>query len=375
MLYIVNIAHNPNMASCNRLLGYYAALDEMAIDTTVVFLLPDSQKSKIDVVYRCVKIVYMWDEGCYDNKIFRTLSFYNNIRKLLKMIRLGDVVYTYSINKVTTTLLRVKGIRVFAEIAEHPSLMGKIGFFFSIGRKELMQVVRKLDGLFVISESLRDYFIIRGIPPEKVHIVNMTVDTSRFIGLKKELQKEKYIAYCGTVSNSKDGVDELIKAFSLVAQKINDIKLYIIGNTPKTCDRTRNLALVESLGLKDRIVFTGVVCSQEMPQLLKNAEVLLLARPDGLQAKYGFPTKLGEYLLTENPVVVTKVGDIPKFLKDGESALLAEERNVSSFSSKVIWALEHPEESAIIGKEGLRVAIKEFNSKTETAKMVKTIYG
>lgn len=37
MLYIVNIAHNPNMASCNRLLGYYAALDEMAIDTTVVF--------------------------------------------------------------------------------------------------------------------------------------------------------------------------------------------------------------------------------------------------------------------------------------------------------------------------------------------------
>ena len=133
--------------------------------------------------------------------------------------------------------------------------------------------------------------------------------------------------------------------------------------------------MVESLGLKDRIVFTGVVCSQEMPQLLKNAEVLLLARPDGLQAKYGFPTKLGEYLLTENPVVVTKVGDIPKFLKDGESALLAEERNASSFSSKVIWALEHPEESAIIGKEGLRVAIKEFNSKTETAKMVKTIYG
>lgn len=103
-----------------------------------------------------------------------------------------------------------------------------------------------------------------------------------------------------------------------------------------------------------------------MPQILKNAAVLALDRPDSLQAQCGFPTKLGEYLLTENPVVVTKVGDIPLFLKDGETALIAEERDPQDFSSKLIWALQNPEEASKIGKAGALVAMREFNYLNET---------
>ena len=79
------------------------------------------------------------------------------------------------------------------------------------------------------------------------------------------------------------------------------------------------------------------------------------------------------YLLTENPVVVTKVGDIPLFLKDGQSALLAEERNPEAFASKLIWALEHPAEAAAIGKEGAKVALSAFNYLTETRKILNVI--
>lgn len=110
-----------------------------------------------------------------------------------------------------------------------------------------------------------------------------------------------------------------------------------------------------------------------MPQILKNATVLALDRPDSLQAQCGFPTKLGEYLLTENPVVVTKVGDIPLFLKDGETALLAEERNPYEFSSKLLWALDHPAEAIEIGKAGAQVAMREFNYLNETKKIIKAI--
>ena len=110
-----------------------------------------------------------------------------------------------------------------------------------------------------------------------------------------------------------------------------------------------------------------------MPQILKNAVALALDRPDSLQAQCGFPTKLGEYLLTENPVVVTKVGDIPLFLKDGETALLAEERNPQDFSSKLIWILQHPEEATMIGKAGAQVAMREFNYLKETKKIIDVI--
>jgi glycosyltransferase involved in cell wall biosynthesis len=77
--------------------------------------------------------------------------------------------------------------------------------------------------------------------------------------------------------------------------------------------------------------------------------------------------------LTGNPVVVTKVGDIPLFLKDGESALLADADDTQAFAEKLCWALEHPVESAKTGECGRDVAMKCFNSYSETQKIIKAI--
>ena len=110
-----------------------------------------------------------------------------------------------------------------------------------------------------------------------------------------------------------------------------------------------------------------------MPQLLKNARVLALARPNNLQAQFGFPTKLGEYLLTGNIVVVTSVGDIPLYLKDRENALLAEPSNIEHFAEKMDWALSHPQECELLGARGKEVAIKHFNAFNETQKLMTVI--
>ena len=200
----------------------------------------------------------------------------------------------------------------------------------------------------------------------------MIADTTRFAGLQKQ-QVKPYVAYCGTASNTKDGVDQLIRAFSLVVKRHPDYKLYIIGSTPSKKQRFNNLELVEELGIKESIVFTGIIAAHQMPQMLMNAEILALDRPYNLQAKYGFPTKLGEYLLTGNPVVVTRVGDIPLFLTDGESALIAEPDNPQSFADKLCWAIEHPKEGALIGTAGKCVAEQAFNYLTETQKLINVI--
>ena len=55
----------------------------------------------------------------------------------------------------------------------------------------------------------------------------MFVDSSRFEIIKE--QTEPYIAYCGTISREKDGVDILLKAFSVFRQSASDYKLYRIS--------------------------------------------------------------------------------------------------------------------------------------------------
>ena len=372
MFYIVNYAYNPNTAISNRLLGYYSALDKLGVETSVIFLIPDKKKSKISVKYKNLQIIYLWEEVYYKNKLVRYIWTLINYHRFKRKLKSGDIVYTYGINPITKKLRKIKDIKLYAEKTEHISVSAG-GFLTTLSKKGIIRVAKQLDGLFVISEPLKQSFIECGVDESKILIINMIVDPSRFKNLYKQQVTERYIAYCGTVSNNKDGVDQLLKAFAILAQKINDIKLYIIGDIPSANDKLNNLTLINTLEISDRIVFTGKVSAQDMPQILKNAEVLALDRPDSIQSRCGFPTKLGEYLLTGNPVVITKVGDIPKFLTDRVSALLAEESNPEEFASKLEWVLNHKDEAKEIGRRGANVAMENFNNEIETRKILEFI--
>lgn len=367
-IYIVCNSYNPNTAPTNRVLSFIRGFSELNVEAEVVFLVPDSNRSKVKENYPYITFRYMWETMRISNRILNKLAEEYYGRRFVKILKPGDVVFLTNFGNIFFKVLKRKGVKVVHEKTEHPDVYSFKGF----NVKRYKRDVRKVDGMFVISTALKDYYASLGVAKEKIEIVNMVVDSTRFAGLKKH-QSEKYIAYCGTASNNKDGVDELIKAFAIVHKLHPDVKLYIIGKTPDKDDVSGNLKLIETLGLKEVIVFTGIVSTADMPQILKNALVLALDRPDSLQAQCGFPTKLGEYLLTENVVVVTKVGDIPLFLKDGESALLSEERNPHEFSSKLIWAIEHPEKASEIGKAGAQVALQKFNYLTETKKIVNTI--
>ena len=374
MIYFLNFSYCPNTAPENRLQGYYHALDKMNVKATVVYIHPDNHCSRNSTKYKNISTEYLWNPYMPYRGPFRRLTLFRYIRRFLNRLKEGDIVYTYSLSLLTKMCEEVNGVSVFAERTEHPE--ATVAFpnpLLALSDAEIITTINHLSGLFVISNPLREYYENLGIDPSKIHVLNMTVDVERFKNIKKAACREKYIAYCGNVSNNKDGVDILIKSFALVCKKRPDIKLFIIGKTPSQTEASDNFRLIKSLGIEERIVFTGVVSSGQMPQLLKDAVVLALARPDNLQAKYGFPTKLGEYLLTENPVVVTSVGDIPLFLKDGVSALISEPSNVEMFAEKLLWALENPGEASVIGKAGAAVAAEFFNSDIETKKLLSVI--
>lgn len=371
MFYIFYYSIVPNTAPGNRFLSFLRGFDELGVDATVV-LLTSYTGYKIEDSYMHLKVENLWKEWPFGRRVFNHLHTPFAFRQFLSRLKSGDIVYCVGSVSYLYRFMSVKGIRVYHERTESPDVLPlptqKL-------QNRYLEACTKLDGLFVISTALKKYFIEKGLSEEKIQIVNMTVDSHRFAKLNKSSSAEKYIAYCGTASNNKDGVDELIKAYAIVAKKHTDVKLYIIGKTPSADDKAGNLKLIKDLRLTEKVVFTGIVRADQMPQILMDATILALDRPDSLQAQNGFPTKLGEYLMTGNPVVVTKVGDIPLFLKDGESALLAEQRNPEEFASKLCWALENPEDAAIIGRKGKEVAMQSFNYLNETSKIVKFVFN
>ncbi len=368
-VYLIKTCYNPNDAPTNRFLSFLEGFSQLGKDVEAVFVLSDIKNSKIEKQWPHVKVNYLWEHCNVKNRFLRQISYSFLSRRFVKQVHEGDTVIFFDPQRMLFSLMNKKGIRLYAERTEHPY----VATTRALNNRKYLKACTKIDGLFVISTALKEFFIKNGARAEKVHIINMTVDTTRFKGLTKHESNSRYIAYCGSASNNKDGVNDLIKAFAIVHKKFPTIKLYIIGRPLEKKDESGNRRLVEQLGITDDVVFTGVVKAEQMPQLLKDAVLLALARPDSLQAQCGFPTKLGEYLLTENPVVVSKVGDIPLFLEDGKTALLSEQNNIEEFASKMEWVLEHPKESEVIGRNGAEVALNEFNCVKEAKKIIDII--
>lgn len=371
-LNILYDSYQPSTAGTNHLLAYVKGLAELDVHVKVFYLYPDDKESQIPSE-KSIEHIFLWKKhrlfrDKYICSLLSLISFLNKRDKSIPNYVVGTSMFLpFICGKRYTT---------YHERTEHPEVSGTIsGIVGKYLFNNYLKAIKKIDGLFVISNNLRQCFIDDyGLEPQKVHVVNMVVDAERFKGLNKQ-ESDRYIAYCGTASNNKDGVDQLIKSFALTSKVHQDVKLWIIGKTPDSGQEFGNKNLVKELGIENKVVFTGIIPAEQIPQVLMNAEVLALDRPDNLQAKHGFPTKLGEYLLTGNPVVVTTVGDIPGFLKDGESAIFAKPDDPESFSSKLSWALSHKDEGRSIGERGKEVALKEFNYLIESKKIAKVIFG
>ena len=78
-------------------------------------------------------------------------------------------------------LVRKKGIKVYHERTECPD----VSSIKLVNHSRYLDGCKKLDGLFVISQNLKEYFLDINVPEEKIRVVNMTVDPMRFVNLQK----------------------------------------------------------------------------------------------------------------------------------------------------------------------------------------------
>jgi glycosyltransferase involved in cell wall biosynthesis len=159
----------------------------------------------------------------------------------------------------------------------------------------------------------------------------------------------------------------LIRSFLTIAEKNPDIHLVIIGDTSTHSSFEELTSIINQAreSVKIRIHFTGQIDSSKIPLYISNANILALARPDNIQSRGGFPTKLGEYLATGKPVVVTKTGEIPLYLTHKKNAILCTPGDVDNFAENLEWVLNNYQEALLVGQSGKEIAENIFSSKIQ----------
>ena len=226
------------------------------------------------------------------------------------------------------------GIKVVREINEWP--LSVIWHGNLLKRWIEVHVLPKLfDGAICISDVLVEFWQMHGKKGAPILKLPMMVDVQAIDAVvgNGESSDASYVCYAGGMTEKKDGVETLKRAFDIVQKKRTDVELRLVHD----------------------------VSHDEAIRIMKGAVCLVLARPDSLQASAGFPTKLGEYLATGRPVVVTRTGEIGRYLVDGKTAFLAEPGNVVDVARQIEKVISNPDAAAWIGKAGREIAVKCFD--------------
>lgn len=368
-------------AYTNRILAFSKGFVKSGCKVTLLIIYPgrnnqSEQKGIIDGVeyYFCTNT--NWPKNFINKKITGLLGIINALNLLFRLSneRHIDGIVTFSQkfsqNYPIYLFTRLKKISFIRENNEFPSIVLNRGYsrLKFLEKMHFSVVNRCYDGYIYISSALVEFnrpFIGKGMP---VLIVPIIVDTDRFNFPK--IQRQKQITFCGNLFGEKDGVKILLEAFAMIHDQFPDYILTLIGDISNRAEYNKMIDLIKGMGVIQKVKFTGFVHRDEIPILLKQSSLLVLARPDNIQAKGGFPTKLGEYLATGRPVLVTAVSDIPDYIQDGVNGFLAKPGSVDDFSIKIEQILTNYENACLIGKEGAKLTLTSFNNKYQAGRII-----
>jgi len=190
------------------------------------------------------------------------------------------------------------------------------------------------DVIQTISRYLADFARDMGartvpvVVPNGVDVAHFSasIPESEIVDLKTSLNKGKDDIFLITTSRLvvKNAVSDIIASLAYLPAHV---KLLILG----TGYEEKNLrALVDTLGLFDRVSFLGYVSHADMPKYLKVSDVFV--RPS---LSEGFGNSFIEAMAAGLPVVATAVGGIPDFIKNKETGIFCDVSSPSDIARKV----------------------------------------
>jgi glycosyltransferase involved in cell wall biosynthesis len=376
------------LAATIRLISYAKGLVKLSKSVQVLCLKPTENESdkirnkNINGVFEGIEYQYLSGTTIrpasttkriflYLKGVSKTLIYIRSTSRHEKVDAIFMGISNFPVTFFFFLLSRIYKIKFIHERSEYPFLSSSKSLIKKLKLQIYLKVTLKLfDGLIVITSHLENYFKSKIRKNSKTMILPILVEPERFNNIKKENdQLVRNITYCGSMEGNKDGVPILIDAFKIITAKHKNVNLVLIGDT-NFPSFNQLVEKIDDLQIRDKVELKGRVERDKIPQLLINATMLALARPVSIQAQGGFPTKLGEYLATGNPAIVTRVGEIPLYLKDNLNALIAEPDSAIKFAEKIDFVLSNPEKARAIGQEGKKLTQTIFNYKQQAKNLV-----
>lgn len=253
-------------------------------------------------------------------------------------------------------------VAVFTKIKKIPFVLDKTEYPRKKNNFWEKVKLKCFDGIITISKELESYFKNYN---KSTFLLPMSINPKRYQDLQRVKITNNITVVFGV--HNRDCIEDSILGFIqfLKNTRNSSSQLILVGDYKRLFE-IHNLEsltkIIKDSGFESRIIFKGLVPINDIPLVLKSSRVLLTTPQFFISG--GFPTKLGEYLLSGVPVVATRVGELEDYLCDKKDIIFVEPNNIDCIAKTLNWVFQNEHEVQKIGLSGARKANRVFNAKT-----------
>jgi len=229
-------------------------------------------------------------------------------------------------------------------------------------------MLREADKVIAISHYTAELTCRAGVSPDRIEIIHPGCDGTKFRPVEPTRETRRRVL--GTqergpvllsVGNlvARKGHDLVLQSIPRLLDIAPDLVYLVVGAGP---ERGRLDRLVDSLGVKERVVFAGQVPDDLLPEVYSLADVFVLPsreEPESCDVE-GFGLVFLEANACGLPVVAGRSGGIPDAVEAGVTGLLVDPTDEAEIGDAIARLLVEPDHAHRMGRQGRSRVLREF---------------
>lgn len=350
-----NYDFSQRSAGCTRMMYYAKAL---ANNTTKVYLVSCvSTKISNENFIEVEPNVFILQDKKLTTGLFSTLQFLRNLA-LFSTLKSGNSTFMYYPSTLIYLecfgllyLKTFKKLPVFSELNEVPKHSSD--FHESLSLKRINYSLKKIifksiftlmepllyfyDGLICISTAMEKY--AKQFNNNTIRIPILTNPDIDIVKSNNSYISEGFfnIGFSGSIHPRKENLESFIGIISKLVKKGFDVSFNLCGIISKDYVHS----FLEMCQSKSEINYFGNLNEIEMSTFLSQQDLLVVPRGYSLQNKYGFSTKLSDYLNHKKIVLVTDISDNNLYISDGVNGFIVPPDNENEMCKKLTYIMEN----------------------------------
>lgn len=217
--------------------------------------------------------------------------------------------------------------------------------------------LKNVDGYVLLTDGMKEWFTtdINYTVVEGMATIDNTIDVD-------DIKKKKQILYAGGIKREY-GVIDLVSAFSQIDDPEWELVIYGDGTDMESvCEYAKKDVRIKIMGSAPN----AVVMKHQ-----REAALLINPRKNQEMAKYSFPSKTLEYMLSGTPMLGYKLAGIPEEYYDNMFVIQDSENGMEEALRK---AMDLPESERIkMGEKAKHFVVKEKNPEKQCKKILELI--